>query len=172
MGSLASQLQAAKLRKTSLPASNENSGNSSTSNGNYGTIGRSTTGEMASMLDEMAKTLARRREKQKVVVDDDKGDTRDKWEKSNTLPHKISSSQSQSGGASIGDSPKSRKRFGSASEEQILKQVNGNEFSLPATSSSFDAEAFKAEILKEIRSEIAKAKKEIIDAIKVEFNRR
>lgn len=127
---------------------------------------------MASMLDEMAKTLARRREKQKVVVDDDKGDTRDKWEKSNTLPHKISSSQSQSGGASIGDSPKSRKRFGSASEEQILKQVNGNEFSLPATTSSFDAEAFKADILKEIRSEIAKAKKEIIDAIKVEFNRR
>lgn len=120
------------------------------------------------MLDEMAKTLARRREKQKVVATDGESDTRDK--KSNTLPHKISSSNSQSGGASLADSPKSRKRFGSASEEQILKQVNGNEFTLP--SAGFDADAFKAEILKEIRSEIAKAKKEIIEAIKVEFNRR
>lgn len=175
MSSLATQLQAAKLRKTSLPASAENSGNSTGSNnngaGNYGTIGRSTTGEMASMLDEMAKTLARRREKQKTnPMADGDNDTRDKWEKSNTLPHKISSS-SQSGGTSLADSPKSRKRFGSASEEQILKQVNGNEFTLPS-SSSFDMEAFKAEILKEIRSEIAKAKKEIIEAIKVEFNRR
>jgi enabled len=175
MGSLASQLQQAKLRKTSQPSADNGTSNGNANNGgagNYGTVGRSTTGEMASMLDEMAKTLARRREKQKTQGGD--GDI-DAMKKSNTLPHKISNSNSQtiSGGnsSSLADSPKSRKRFGSASEEQILKQVNGSEFSLPS-SASFDVESFKAEIIKEIRSEIAKAKKEIIDAIKVEFNRR
>lgn len=73
MGSLAAQLQQAKLRKTSVPQNqstvNENSGNSTSSGssgGNYGTIGRTGGGgEMASMMDEMAKTLARRRERQK-----------------------------------------------------------------------------------------------------------
>jgi VASP tetramerisation domain len=38
--------------------------------------------------------------------------------------------------------------------------VNGAEFSLPP---SFDMKAFKADILKEMRSEITKAKNEIID---------
>lgn len=70
MGSLAAQLQQAKLRKTSgpPPPPAENSGNSTSSSGsgNYGTIGRTSgAGEMASMMDEMAKTLARRRERQK-----------------------------------------------------------------------------------------------------------
>lgn len=69
MNSLASQLQAAKLKrnqKTTPPPPAENSGSSTSSggSGNYGTIGRSSNG-MASMMDEMAKTLARRR----AVVD-------------------------------------------------------------------------------------------------------
>lgn len=38
--------------------------------------------------------------------------------------------------------------------------MNGAEFSLPP---AFDMKAFKAEILKEMRSEITKAKNEIID---------
>lgn len=72
MGSLAAQLQQAKLRKTSgpPPPPAENSGNSTSSSGsgNYGTIGRTSgAGEMASMMDEMAKTLARRRERIKDV---------------------------------------------------------------------------------------------------------
>lgn len=68
MGSLAAQLQQAKLKKTSAAPPAENSGNSTSSSGsgNYGTIGRTSGsgGEMASMMDEMAKTLARRRERQ------------------------------------------------------------------------------------------------------------
>lgn len=40
------------------------------------------------------------------------------------------------------------------------QQVNGSEFSLPP---AFDMKAFKADILKEMRSEITKAKNEIID---------
>jgi VASP tetramerisation domain len=42
----------------------------------------------------------------------------------------------------------------------FTQQVNGAEFSLPP---AFDMKAFKAEILKEMRSEITKAKNEIID---------
>lgn len=157
MGSLAAQLQQAKLRKTSgpPPPPAENSGNSTSSSGsgNYGTIGRTSgAGEMASMMDEMAKTLARRRERQKDTTvsyrqqcancasinalnshhlsqTQDGDESREKWEKSNTLPHKLSSSNSQTlpsssssnAASSLADSPQSRKRFGSASEETILK---------------------------------------------------
>lgn len=66
MSSLAAQLQQAKLKRNAKANSNqqpaENSGSSTSSggSGNYGTIGRTSTG-MASMMDEMAKTLARRR---------------------------------------------------------------------------------------------------------------
>lgn len=71
MSSLATQLKNAKLKSSQkkssgMPASTvtENSGSSTSSggSGNYGTIGRTT--PMASMLDEMAQTLARRRERQ------------------------------------------------------------------------------------------------------------
>lgn len=90
------------------------------------------------------------------------------WEKSNTLPHKLgNSSGSQSGSTSNGttnngsESPRpSRKRFGSASEETILKQVNGDGLSI---ANAQDLEALKAEILREVRIEISKATKEIID---------
>lgn len=65
MSSLAAQLQQAKLKRNAKtnanpPAENSGSSTSSGGSGNYGTIGRSSTG-MASMMDEMAKTLARRR---------------------------------------------------------------------------------------------------------------
>lgn len=61
--SLASQLQQAKLKRSAKngplpPAENSGSSTSSGGSGNYGTIGRP---GMASMMDEMAKTLARRR---------------------------------------------------------------------------------------------------------------
>lgn len=69
MNSLASQLQQAKLKRGNKGAPNappppvENSGSSTSSggSGNYGTIGRTSGGGMASMMDEMQKTLARRR---------------------------------------------------------------------------------------------------------------
>lgn len=66
MNSLAAQLKNAQLKRnqktTPPPPAAENSGSSTSSGGssNYGTIGRTSTG-MASMMDEMAKTLARRR---------------------------------------------------------------------------------------------------------------
>lgn len=67
MSSLAAQLQQAKLKRNTKtnpspapPTENSGSSTSSGGSGNYGTIGRTSTG-MASMMDEMAKTLARRR---------------------------------------------------------------------------------------------------------------
>lgn len=167
----------------------ENSGSSTSSggSGNYGTIGRSSSG-MASIMDEMAKTLARRRaqaEKKEPDSNDDggaggSGGRQRAWEKSSTLPHKLGSNNA-SGGAGISssatgvivsgpESPKPRIRFGSASEETILKQINGGDiFSL---STAVDYENLKEEILREMRNELAKAKQEIIEAIKSEFNRR
>ncbi|XP_065159999.1 protein enabled isoform X3 [Atheta coriaria] len=168
--SLAAQLQNARLKKSqknnAQPPPAENSGSSTSSGGssNYGTIGRGGGGSMASMMDEMAKTLARRRaavEKKPVPDDDDKKAT---WEKTNTLPANSGKH------AHNGDSPKSvRKRFGSASEETILK-VNGltDGLSLAPT----DLEALKIELIKEIQKEITKMKHEILDAIKSELNRR
>lgn len=187
INSLALQLATAKLKRSQPPKSapappvsttvTENSG-SSTSSG-----GRSSSG-MASMMDEMAKTLARRRaqaeKKEPDPADDGQSGASNgrqrAWEKSSTLPHKLGSSSSQNNANSNNtslsgsESPKpSRKRFGSASEETILKQINGDSFSLP---SAVELENFKEEILREMRSEIAKAKQEIIEAIKSEFNRR
>lgn len=184
INSLALQLATAKLKRSQPPKTapaapvstvTENSG-SSTSSG-----GRSSSG-MASMMDEMAKTLARRRaqaEKKEPDSNEDaqsQSSTRQRaWEKSSTLPHKLSSSNqnnanSTSTSLSGSESPKpSRKRFGSASEETILKQINGDSFSLP---NSVELESLKEDILREMRNEIAKAKQEIIEAIKSEFNRR
>ncbi|XP_070068794.1 protein enabled isoform X8 [Drosophila takahashii] len=193
MGSLASQLQQFKLKKnkttTSAP---ENSGSSTSSggSGNYGTIGRSSGNGMASMMDEMAKTLARRRAQAEKKDPDPEPEIKKRpWEKSNTLPHKLSGgagngsagnghegANGNSGGAgnnttnSGGESPRPmRKRFGSASEETILK-VNGDGLSLAL--SNGDLDTLKAEIVREMRLEIQKVKNEIIDAIKSEFNRR
>ena len=65
---LAAALQAAKLRKTAARTPNENSGGSTTSSAGssgYGSIGKGKEERppMASMMDEMQKTLARRRAK-------------------------------------------------------------------------------------------------------------
>lgn len=119
---------------------------------------------MACMMDEMAKTLARRRAAvEKKVPDADEDDKKATWEKTNTLPANSSKFNN-------GDSPKSvRKRFGSASEETILK-VNGltDNLSIAPT----ELEALKNEIIKEVRKEVSKMKQDIIDAIKSELNRR
>lgn len=104
------------------------------------------------------------------------------WEKTNTLPSNTSKFSAES--------PKSvRKRFGSASEETILK-VNGLAEGNMAIGPT-EMESLKNEIVKEVKKEIAKMKQEILDgklfvtynlikkiilqffaAIKTELNRR
>jgi len=101
-----------------------------------------------------------------------------------------SNTSAGSGGSGGGESPRpQRKRFGSASEETILKvrntlnnianykykylfnihyflqQVNGDGLSLPLS----ELENMKAEILREVRLEINKAKQEIIDGLYLLF---
>lgn len=120
---------------------------------------------MASMMDEMAKTLARRRAAvEKKVPDKEEEDKKvAMWEKTNTLPSNTSKFSAES--------PKSvRKRFGSASEETILK-VNGLAEGNMAIGPT-EMESLKNEIVKEVKKEIAKMKQEILDAIKTELNRR
>lgn len=60
------------------------------------------------------------------------------------------------------ESPRPSRRHGSASEETILKQVNGGDLSLATPN---DYENLKAEIIREIRNEITKAKQEIIEGM-------
>ncbi|XP_069677524.1 protein enabled isoform X3 [Periplaneta americana] len=178
--SLAAQLQSAKLRRSNKQSA-ENSGSSTSSSGsssNYGTIGRGGMASMSSMMDEMAKTLARRRkavEKKEHPDAEQEGDTgQDKkpWgEKNSTNGGKFGGGSTSGGGGngSGSESPKpSRKRFGSASEEQLPK-LNG----LPDGATCVtDLESLKQEILKEMRKEMAKLKQDIIDAVRMEFARR
>jgi hypothetical protein len=167
MNSLAAQLKQAQLKRnqktTPAPAENSGSSTSSGGSGNYGTIGRSTSG-MASMMDEMAKTLARRRaqveKKEPDPPNDDMQNTRQRpWEKSNTLPHKLGS----------GNSITANNQITSSQGPISNTQINGDVLSIPLQA---DLDSFKAEIIREMRIEITKAKQEIIDAIKSEFNRR
>lgn len=80
------------------------------------------------------------------------------WEKTNTLPNN----------SKYSESPKSvRKRFGSASEETILK-VNGlNSDSVVGNLSlgPTEFESLKNEIVKEVRKEMSKMKQEILDGV-------
>ncbi|XP_066595031.1 protein enabled isoform X2 [Prorops nasuta] len=169
--SLAAALQAARLKKKqqqSQPVENSGSSTSSSgsSAGNYGTLGRGGGGGMASMMDEMAKTLARRRaavEKKQPEQPPEPESSPDKksWDKNNPANNKF---------ANGAESPKSaRKRFGSASEDTLLK-VNGVNDGTPLTAQ--EMEAFKAEIIKEVRKEFQKMKVEIVDAVRSELSRR
>ncbi|KAJ3661256.1 hypothetical protein Zmor_005660 [Zophobas morio] len=167
VNSLAAQLQNARLKRNNknTPPPTENSGSSTSSGGssNYGTLGRGGGGSMASMMDEMAKTLARRRAAvEKKNTDKDEDEKKAVWEKTNTLPSNTSK---------FSESPKSiRKRFGSASEETILK-VNGLSEVSGLSLGPTELESLKNEIVKEVKKEISKMKQDIIDAIKSELNR-
>lgn len=100
---------------------------------------------MANMMDEMQKTLARRRAK----VD-----------RSSEEPE-----AKEGGDGGKGCSPGKANSVGSESPkpENNYAATNGN---------GTELEAVKQEILREMRKEIAKAKQEIIDVIRSELSRR
>lgn len=81
------------------------------------------------------------------------------WDKNNSsISNSASSNNKFSNGA---ESPKAhRKRFGSASEDTLLK-VNGVNDGSSITAQ--EMEAFKAELMKEVRKEFQKIKQEIVD---------
>lgn len=143
---LAAALQAAKLKKTNGVKTSSGQENGASSGG--GTVGRSSGGGMASMMDEMQKTLARRRAKVDRSSEEPEGEG--------------SSSTYAEGGK--GSSPGKAAAAGSESPKPENHSVsNGN---------SGDMEAMKQEILREMRKEIGKAKQEIIDVIRAELARR
>jgi hypothetical protein len=93
----------------------------------------------------------------------DTGQDKKAWgDKASANGGKVGSSGASGGGGngSGSESPKpSRKRFGSASEEQLPK-LNG----LPDGATCVpDLDSLKQEILKEIRKEMTKLKQDIID---------
>ncbi|CAG0880643.1 unnamed protein product [Darwinula stevensoni] len=152
--SLAAALQNAKLKKRQPTAESSLSLNSSNSSGSgggtYGTLGRVAGGGMAEMMDEMAKTLARRR-----AAAENKDPSQEYGEglpkaKSDKLPPPTNGRES----------PKTSRRRLSSSEDNMSPRVNG-----VATSddSHFDLEGLKQEILKEMKKEMNKVKLEIIE---------
>ncbi|KAL0860108.1 hypothetical protein ABMA27_010418 [Loxostege sticticalis] len=194
--SLAHQLQQARLRRTSAAAPTppaqkpgtlseaasppgggaEHSGSSSSSGGS------ARAGTLHCMMHEMARTLARRRahldKAEESSNDNSVNNTPMKtWERSATLPHRLpaacngNASSSESPATQQPQSPRSvRKRFGSASEETILKQVNGGNEGGCVSAAEWDA--FKQDMLREMRTQLTQIKKEILDAMKAEFARR
>ncbi|XP_038217025.1 protein enabled [Zerene cesonia] len=134
------------------------------------------------MMHEMQRTLARRRahldRAEETSTDNSVNSTPMKsWERSATLPHRLPANcngntpSSESPAQQPAQSPRSvRKRFGSASEETILKQVNGG--GEGGCVSAAEWESFKQELVREMRSQMALMKREILDAMKAEFARR
>ena len=153
-----------------LGGSQQENTNGCSNNGNYGTLGRNCNSgnSMASMMDEMAKTLARRRAAvEKKEPSNSRVDTKTNnlvngvavinavnSEKSNTLPNQAKHSES----------PKSiRKRFGSASDDTMLKNGPLNSSADSANQPSSDLESVTTEIVNEIKKEMHKIKLEIIE---------
>ncbi|CAB3232660.1 unnamed protein product [Arctia plantaginis] len=187
---LAAQLQQARLKRqakqqtngqateaASPPGGAEHSGSSSSSSCS------AARGTLSCMMNEMQRTLARRRahldKAEESSADNSVSNTPMKtWERSATLPHRLpnaacngNTSNSESTTQQAPQSPRSvRKRFGSASEETILKQVNGGNEGGCMTAAEIDA--FKQEMLREIRQQFNQMKKELLDAMKAEFARR
>ena len=116
------------------------------------------------MMDEMAKTLARRRaaaEKQDTPVNPSQQQQEDSLEK------KVSVTGRMNGGVTLsangGDSPRSdRKRSGSSSEDQG-QQNNRVSSSGLSDGPLQDFDALKEELIREMRKEMNKMKQEIIE---------
>jgi len=147
------------------------------------------------MMDEMQKTLARRRAKVDRSSEEPDSERQENGERRGSdFPEKGSSpgkAISQPGSQAGSESPKPGRRRHSTRGSQDIDSLGssignlgratslgaqevGTENYVPdgVSSSSGDLEAVKQEILREMRKEIAKAKQEIIDVIRQELSRR
>ncbi|KAG7295184.1 hypothetical protein JYU34_022153 [Plutella xylostella] len=171
---LTAQLQQVTLRSTKSPAVSSSNGAASPPSPRGA--------PPLHLMHEMARTLARRRahidknENMESSTDSSLSNTPMKsWERSATLPHRLNNNcngnaSAESQQQQTPQSPRSaRKRFGSASEETILKQVNGSTEGAPG---ACEWEAFKQELLREVKTQIQQMKREIVDAMKAELARR
>jgi len=146
------------------------------------------------MMDEMQKTLARRRAKVDRSSEEPDSDRQENGERRGSdYPEKGSSpgkAISQPGSQAGSESPKPGRRRHSTRGSQDIDSLGGSMGNLgratslgaqevgtenyvpDGVSNSGDLEAVKQEILREMRKEIAKAKQEIIDVIRLELSRR
>lgn len=157
--SLATALANAKLKKTS----NKIYEGTDTLKKSQGSGGVPMMG-MASMMDEMRGTLAKRRaqaENSQSQEAESSTDSRRTWDKQGSTNGNSPSKVAGSGA----ESPKSGRgqRIGSLGDTDVMK-VNGVD--------TLDMDKLKQEIMSEIRREVSKMKQEIIEAIKIELNRR
>ncbi|KAL5238331.1 hypothetical protein ACI65C_005741 [Semiaphis heraclei] len=173
--SLAIQLQAARLKRTNKhPAENSGSSTSSASSGgsgNYGTLGRNANGGqigMASMMDEMARTLARRRAavEKKEPIDCPQDESVSPGDKKNW--NRNDSQKSSLNGC---ESPKlGRKQLSATSTEDLIASKSFGENCI--SNISLELQTLKQDILREIRKELNRMKLEIIESVKVEISKR
>ncbi|CAG0915952.1 unnamed protein product [Notodromas monacha] len=187
-GSLAAALQNAKLKKRQQSVESMQSVSSSSSNtnsGTYATLGRASGAQaaasanaagpgLADMMDEMTKTLARRRaaaERKEVRDDSDEGQKpRDKTspgsgslngrneERYGKLPGTSAGQLGLGSGALVnGESPKSLRRRTSSTSDNGGPKLNGGD-SLDATISTL-----KQEVLRELRAEMSQLRSDLLD---------
>ncbi|GAB6024364.1 hypothetical protein CHUAL_009532 [Chamberlinius hualienensis] len=167
-GSLAAALAGARLRKTSKTTAETESP--------YGTTKAQSGGGVA-FMDEMTKTLARRRaavenQETEVVKELATPDGKRGWDKNNGSNGRSSNANGQQ---QPPESPKMgrRQRFGSISGGDEGVRMNGaTSNSAGSSGDNVELERLKAEIVAEMRKEMLKLKQEILEAIKMEMNRR
>ncbi|XP_025422573.1 vasodilator-stimulated phosphoprotein isoform X3 [Sipha flava] len=179
--SLAVQLQAARLKRTNKQHPTENSGSSTSSagstttssggSGNYGTLGRNANGGqpvMASMMDEMARTLARRRaaveKKEPIECPQDEsvspGDKKN-WNRNDSQKSSLNGCESPKFG---------RKQLSATSTEDLIASKSFGDSCI--SNISLELETLKQDILREIRKEMNRMKLDIIESLKVEISKR
>ncbi|XP_052742666.1 protein enabled isoform X2 [Bicyclus anynana] len=189
LSGLAAQLQQAKLKRQAKQQQQQSSGSAtpgseaSPPGGAAGDPPANARGNLHCMMHEMQRTLARRRAHLAHLDKSEESSTESSasstpmksWERSATLPHRLpaacNGNSANTDGSAPAQSPRAaRKRFGSASEETILKQVNGGNEAGCVSAAEWDS--FKQDVLREIRTQVGQMKREILDAMKAEFARR
>ncbi|KAF0297026.1 Ena/VASP-like protein [Amphibalanus amphitrite] len=174
LGGLAAAIQNTKLKKTVVNNSDTSSCSSSGSS-TYGTIGRAAGGPVMSMMDEMAATLARRKAKMTAAPSEDTAGGQEeggppRWERSHSTSGGSVVRPTNGGGA---ESPRpARKRLGSHDESRLNGLSPADQPAAAGGANAADLDALKQDILKEMRREMTAMKNDILDAIKMELNRR
>ncbi|XP_047737102.1 protein enabled isoform X2 [Hyalella azteca] len=189
--SLSAALATAKLRKMRPPDSDSTS-SSSSGGSSGGSIGKGPADRPPlmgmSMMDEMAATLARRKAKTQANGNaaentsgggggtlkglGQKSPSSSKLSTNGITSNNNTSSRSSTTSGGGGESPKpARKRFGSTCDDggpTRLNGVSGNEGCV----TSQDLDNLREDLMAHITKEVNKCKLEIIEAIKMELNRR
>lgn len=187
LSGLAGALAGVKLKKANRQNSMSGPGDAAANGGTKSkpnSVGRSSGGGMISMMDEMQRTLARRRAKTDRGSEEPSTETNPNGDRrgSESTPSP-GAGMLGGGGRSVTDSPRGASdspRGASDSPRGTSMDVDTQKLEKAGTTGvnglgdkvdSADLEQMKQEILREMRKEINKAKLEIIDAIRLELRK-